>query len=57
MEMFQRQKKSMYLSVFGFHDKEGLSVLPQLHVKINRLPVDLYVHLVKKKGQAPRPPY
>lgn len=32
-------------SVLGLFDEEGLSVLAQLHVQTDRLPVDLDVHL------------
>lgn len=35
----------LYLIVLGLLHKEGLSVLPELHVQTHRLPVDLNVHL------------
>lgn len=34
-----------YLIVFHLLDEKGLSVVPQLHVQIHRLPIDLHIHL------------
>lgn len=31
--------------VLSLFDKEGLSILPQLHVQTHRLSINLYVHL------------
>ena len=34
-----------YQHVLCLLDKEGLSILPQLHMQAHGLPIDLYVHL------------
>ena len=40
--------RAPYLIELCLLDEEGLSVLPQLHVQIHWLPVDLDVHLVRR---------
>lgn len=37
--------KDTYILLLGFLHKEGFSIISKLHVKIHRLPVDLYVNL------------